>query len=255
MLLRRVHQRAVIRRALGTVLAGSLVATAFIAYRYGPDQQLKPPPGAQVGIRDVIAPTPQPDRKSPAPDQTPPAKRTGPGLTEPGINLVATTLADGTFEVAESALLRAPLRDLTLALPRQSYGGTSFPRATAEQVQLTADGRPFEVGQLRRGDLFRLTDPIERVELRYQLTGATVRSVPSVTGRALALLAPLTMRAGDSLPVSITVRGTAVRNLICPRLPPALQLCAAATGSPGTVQPLTAGAAVVVVQLDLPRPS
>jgi len=55
--------------------------------------------------------------------------------------------------------------------------------------------------------------------------------------------------------VSITVRGTAVRNLICPRLPPALQLCAAATGSPGTVQPLTAGAAVVVVQLDLPRPS
>jgi hypothetical protein len=237
------------------LLAGSLAAAAFIAYRYGSDPQLFRLPSGQTSGDDVVTPQPSaPHRATQTPGSPQPA-RTGPGLTEPGIHLVATPLADGTFEVAESAIMRAPLAGLTLALPRQSYGGTTFPRAAAGQVQLTADGRPFTVGQLNKGDQFTLTDAVGRVNLRYQLTGVTVRSVPSVAGRALAVLAPLTMRADETLPVSVTVRGTTVRNLVCPRLPAARQQCAPAIGSPGTIQPLSARDAVVVVQLDLPQPS
>jgi hypothetical protein len=94
-----------------------------------------------------------------------------------------------------------------------------------------------------------------RIELRYILAGATVRSIPSVTGRALGLLSPLAATSDRTLPVRIEVVGPSVRNLICPRLAPNRQQCAGTGANLGVAPRLPAATAVVVVQYNLPKPS
>ena len=167
---------------------------------------------------------------------------------------------DGSFEVSETTIFAAPRSDVILSPPRPSDGGAPFAAAApvAEQVQLTAGGQPVAVGadgRLTRTEQILLPAEVTRIELRYQLTGATMRSIPSVTGRALALLSPLTSAADQTLPAALTIRGPSVRNLICPLLPPAKRQCAPTAGQPGVLPRMVARNAVVIVQLDLPKPA
>ena len=126
-------------------------------------------------------------------------------------------------------------------------------------VQVTVNGQPLSLMSGRVDELLDLVlpAPAVKVELRYHLTGAMVRSLPSVAGRGLAMLAPLSAPTDETLPANLSIGGgSMVRNVTCPRLPPARRLCAAGGGS--RMQPpagLVAGDAVFVVQLDLPKPS
>jgi hypothetical protein len=108
---------------------------------------------------------------------------------------------------------------------------------------------------VRRPTRLDLGLPSRRIELRYQLAGATVRSMPSKPGRALAGLAPLTSGYSPRLPVNIAVPGFSVHNLQCPSLQLERQPCA--TGSPPHLRvnySLPRKDATIIVQLDLPRP-
>lgn len=178
-------------------------------------------------------------------------------MTESGIRLVAQPRSDGTFDVSEMVLLEEPSTELVLRPPRVSQAGDSFADLdpVASAVQVSADGGVVALPDSEITGRTRVrVATTSRFELRYTLTDVTVRSIPSSAGRALAVLAPLT-QVDDDLPVSITVVGDAVRNLQCPRLTEELQSCA--TGDLPRITlatSLPAGDALVLVQLDLPRP-
>lgn len=183
----------------------------------------------------------------------------GPGTTETGIYLAATLSASGAFAVSETILLDQPITVVILRPPHIRLAGTDFAprRPIAKNVSLTtgSDSVVLPASDVSQATRVALPRPTRRLELRYQLTGVTVRSNPSVAGRALAALGPVSAGYPAQLPVAMRVTGGHVRNLQCPRLPPSDQSCAA--GEPGRLRlarPLPWHEAIIVIQLDLPRP-
>jgi hypothetical protein len=156
-------------------------------------------------------------------------------------------------------LLDQPITVVILRPPPIRLAGTDFGprRPIAKNVSLTT-GRHSVVlptSDVSEATRVALPRPTRRLELRYQLTGVTVRSNPSAAGRALAALGPVSAGYPAQLPVAMRVTGGHVRNLQCPRLPPSDQSCAA--GEPGRLRlarPLPWHEAIIVIQLDIPRP-
>lgn len=258
--MRTIDKSAVARRCAGALVSSALVGAAFVTYRHAPDQtadQLRP---AITAIKPATTPSRPPVRPAPTSTVLPTSRGKLPGLTAVGIRMVATPRPDGAFEVSETTIFATPRSDVLLGPPRVSQGGAPLRSAVpvAVDVQLSAAGQPVAVGvdgRLTRAETVRLPAEVSQIELRYQLTGSTVRSIPSVTGRALALLTPLTAGAGQALPVALTIRGPSVRNLICPLLAPAKRQCAPISGPPGVLPRMVARHAVVIAQLDLPKPT
>ncbi len=260
-----IDKSAVARRCAGALLSSALVGAAFITYRYAPEQKFSStadqPHAAVTAAKPPTTPTaPPPVRPAPTSKVLPTAKGKLPGITAIGIHLIATPRPDGTFEVSETTIFATPRSDFLLSPPMASQGGAPLRSAApvAEDVQLAAAGQPVAVGvdgRLAEVETVRLPAEVSQIELRYRLSGSTVRSIPSVTGRALALLTPLTAVADQALPVAITIRGPSVRNLICPMLAPDKRQCAPTTGPPGVLPRMVARNAVVIAQLDLPKPT
>jgi hypothetical protein len=184
----------------------------------------------------------------------------GPGTTQAGILLIASPLPDGSFDVAEIVLLSTPISTLRLGPPRLAQAGSRFSRAkpVASQVQVSAGDQPVRVPDSRvtkRVDL-ALTTPARRIELRYRLSGITVRSAPSQAGRALTAISPLVAGVPESLDVAMLVRGSTVHNIACPMIR-RLREQACSTGRPPNLRVnrnLPWSGAVIVVQFDLPMP-
>jgi len=183
----------------------------------------------------------------------------GPGQSAVGIYLAASPAADGTFVVAESLVLASPVSALKLRIPPISQGGSVFesmhPQTT--DVQVSAGNQPVAVpdAQVTADVNPPLTVPASKFEVRYRLTGVTVRSLGSTAGRALAALGPLMSGVPPELPVATAVRGRSVLNLRCPHLRLGEQACSA--GSDGNLRvnrTLPWRQSIVVVQLDLPKP-
>jgi hypothetical protein len=242
-------------RTIGALAALGLIVLAVVFYAQGPAQKQTRRPAGTVPSATMSTPVDGP--RSPAPGRS----ASGPGITSTGIHVVAAARADGTLDVAETIVFGRTRNRLRLAPPRAADGGAAFSAAQpkAEMVQVTVDGQPLP---LMSGEVDRLRDillptPASKVELRYHLTGAMVRSIPSVAGRGLVILAPLTAPTDATLPTNLSIGGgPTVRNVTCTRLAPARRLCA--TGSLSQMQPLSglaAGDATFVVQLDLPKPS
>jgi hypothetical protein len=161
--------------------------------------------------------------------------------------------------VSELVLLPVPQTELLLRPPPISQAGTEFrsrsPVATA--IQLTAGDQPVILPSdtLRAALTVPLASSERRFELRYQLSGVTIRSTPSKAGRALAAIGPLTGVVAADLPVAVTVIGDGVRNLECRQL--ALDERACASGELPELRVnrvLRWQESVVVVQLDLSSP-
>lgn len=183
----------------------------------------------------------------------------GPGTTEPGILLFASPNLEGNFDVAELVLLTKPVRTLKVRPPDVSAAGGAFAAAKpyVSMLQISVQDQPLVVpdGKVKKPVSLPLNEPADRFELRYQLGGATVRSVPSTAGRALAAIGPLTYKVPADIPVAVVVTGESVQNLQCPTLVLAEQSCA--TGALPRLRvnrPLARPEALVVVQFDLPRP-
>ena len=192
-----------------------------------------------------------------SPRVSPSAASTGPGITETGVHLSVTPSADGTLEVYEQVVLGGVITRLELRPPDARAAGPDFAtsRPAATDVQVSIGGQPVSVGAspISRRRSVDLAQPASQVELRYVLTGVTVRSIPSTTGRALAAITPLT--STGTTPVVVTTSGDAVLNLTCPQLSGDAQVCAdGVKGAMSVRDPLPATRDVVVLQLDLPRP-
>lgn len=187
---------------------------------------------------------------------TPPAS--GPGVTEPGIAVSVSPQMDGSLEVLETAIYRAPVEAVRLDPVDVRDGGPSFGALvpTVTHLQMTADGSP--VGMLlsvTEATTVPLPTGARQVVLRYHLDGVTVRSTPSTAGRASILIAPLSAPTDAGLPSQIRVGGRFVLNLTCPRRSGDARACAPATGDSGVAPILAARDDVVVAQVDLPAPS
>ena len=153
---------------------------------------------------------------------------TGPGITEPGILLVASPAADGSFDVLERVRLAGPVSVLTLRPAPVDRAGRQFASATAAatQVEVSAGEKSVVVPGATIGTQVDLpVAPADRFELRYRLDDVTVRSTPSTDGRALAAIGPLTGGVDDDLPVLVIVSGGTVLGLSCPLLPISEQSC------------------------------
>jgi len=234
------------RIIVGAALVGGL---GLLAAGFDNSAPVRPVPDPRPP-REAVA-TPSPTVPTPAPPANQPRAL-------PGIRLVATPQSDGTFEVVETITVRKPTDRLVLAAPTPAGTGANFAafRPHADTIQVRVGGqpvpmRPAEVGEQR---VILLRSPADRIELRYRLTGAIIRSVPSRPNRALGLVGPLTAGIDGSLPASLTI-GRA-RNLLCPLLHLDQQRCAAEDSRGLTSRPgLAARVATIVVQLDLPRPT
>jgi hypothetical protein len=184
----------------------------------------------------------------------------GPGLTEAGIHVVAQTGADGGLEVVERVRLPAAVTTLAIALPRASGSGVAAAVPTITGFQAEAGGQvvtdmlaaPLPDG----GDRLDLPAPSTDITMRYRLEGGAERSQPAPAGRALVLLPPVTAAEASlsGLPVVVEVVGGNIRNLVCPDLAVAEQLCGRQQGSLWTTPSIPLGRSVVVAQVDLPPP-
>lgn len=184
----------------------------------------------------------------------------GPGLTTPGIHVVAQPDAAGDLEVVERVRLAAPVRRLRLAPLHASGSGVSAASPTVTAFQATADGAVVPGAPSspmpRSGEWLQLPAPATDISMRYRVEGGASRSQPAPAGRALVVLPPLTTASAEvgGLMVVVEVVGTQVRNLVCPDLPAAEQLCGRQVGAVWTTTALPLGRSGVVAQVDLPAP-
>ena len=183
----------------------------------------------------------------------------GPGTTQPGILLMASPLRDGSFDVAEIVLLAAPATSIWLGPSNLTLAGSRFSKArpVASQVQVSADNQPVMVAGARVSQRMKLAlaVPAKRIELRYNLSGITIRSTPSRAGRALTAISPLVEGVPKLVPVASIVSGSTVLNIECPVLPLRERACSAGQAPQLRVKRyLPWSSALIVVQFDLPRP-
>lgn len=270
----------VLRRLLGTTVVLGLLAGSLAFYTTGAQlSQARPgasvadaPPRTAAPVTSDTAPSSPPSPAEPTTPEATPTEPTasaapsppaglpaGPGTTEPGVLVRATPLSDGSFDVAELVLYAAPVTAVALRPPSIAQGGHEFaalqPWASDVQVSAGDDVAMVPDGRVAVPVTVTLEAPTRRVELRYRLRGVTVRSLPSRAGRALAALSPITA-ASPGGRVAFATPGAAVRNLQCPTLPLAEQACAAGSSPRLHVEgSLPWSKALVLVQLDLPRPS
>lgn len=183
----------------------------------------------------------------------------GPGQTEPGVLVRASPSADGSLEVLERVRFADPVTELSLA-PPLTKGVAAKSRPTHIEVtdlQVQADDAVVDIGarSLTKARTVELPAGTGTVVMRYRLTGATIRSVPSTPGRALAVLPPITSAATlGSTPFVIEVSGAQVTNVLCPGLPTAAQLCGRTWARGWYLAPQRPGRTAVLAQLTLPDP-
>jgi hypothetical protein len=181
---------------------------------------------------------------------------TGPGLTEPGILLIATPAPDGTFDMLERIQLSRPVSVLTLRPAPVARAGRQFAAASAAatQVRVSAGSQPVVVpGATIAASTDLPVTAVDQFELRYRLTGVTVRSTPSTAGRALAAIGPLTGGVDEDLPVLFIVTGGTVLGLACPLLPLEQQACGSRVQTGTSVErSLPWRLALTSVQFNLP---
>ena len=223
-------ERTRLRRAAGAVLVTALLAGAVVLHRVADELPTTPAasdaaPGHEPRTKPRTRPGPRPGTDDGVPGERPPAglPQRGPGVTEPGILLVARPNPDGTLDVGEWVLLPAATTSIGLTPPEIASVRTTFlglaPYASALRVR--SEGRPVPLAD----DLVDLVDgpttlPLpastRSYELRYLLHDAAVASRPTSAGRALAAYAPLSSAVPDDLPVVLAAYGSAVRKLLCP---------------------------------------
>ena len=260
-----VPRSVVVQRTLGILVAAVLAVFAVLVSGRSPSPEA-PHPSSTLGVTpsatatstsSAPASTPAP---TPAPTPADAAATTGPGLTEPGIHVVAAPGVDGTLEVVERVKLGTPVSALLLAPPRPRGGGAAGANPTITGFQAQAGGlvvtdtpaSPLPT----EGERIELPGPATDITMRYRLEGGSDRSQPAPVGRVLVLLPPITRSdpaVGDPSVVVEVIGGT-VRNLVCPDLPVSDQLCGRQRGAVWSTTTLPLSRASVVAQLDLPQP-
>ena len=252
-----VSRSAVLQRSAGVVAGVVLAAGAVWAAQRSPESRPE-----QAGPTATATPSDGSTLSAPAPTPGLPGSvaTTGPGLTEPGVHVVAQPDATGALEVVERVRTAAPVRTLSLALPQSSAPGIVGVTPSVSGFQADAGGQVvtdrLAAPLTAAGDRLELPGAATEITMRYRLSGSTERSQPAPAGRVLVLLPPLTQPdpgVGDPA-VVVEVSGGTVRNLVCSDLPATDQLCGRQQGRVWSTTSLPLSRSTVVVQLDLPNP-
>ena len=262
------RRSAALRRGIGLILVAGLCVSAVTFYRDALElPRSSPAPATNTPLPTTPASTtgrsrsPSPTTSATPARPTPPSPvkpPKGPGTTQPGVLLIASPLRDGSFDIVEMVLLPAPVYSVRLGPPAVTIAGNDFAKLkpAASEVQMSAGDQPVLVpkGQVGSRLDIALSGPSKRMELRYKLSGVTVRSIPSRAGRALAAIGPLAA-ATPKLPVVMVISGDTVLNIECPmRRGINAQACAAGHVPHLRVKgELPRSRAVIVVQFNLPR--
>ena len=252
----------VVAVAAPLMFAGGYFAVAW-ALTQIQDQPSRP---ASAAISPPVLPSPRTAVSSPPADTETtepeifvPGRGVGPGLTTPGALVQASPMADGTLEVVERIRFADPVSELSLGLPlTKGVAARSMPGdVEVADLQVQADDAVVDLGAtgLTRPRTVDLPGDTSSVVMRYRLTGATIRSIPSTPGRALTVLPPITSPATlGTMPFVIEVSGAQVTNVLCPGLPAAVQLCGRTWTQGWYSPPQEAGRTAVLVQINLPEP-
>ncbi len=182
---------------------------------------------------------------------------TGPGITTPGTAMTVRVLANGDLSVVEQAVLGPRgLRAIQLALPSlTAIGGPVgqlHPQVSGLRAAVNDQGAT--ISQAGAGWNVASAQRARTVRLSYRLSGTTIRSTPSESGRAISVLVPLlaqTLRA-QGLPLTVRSYATKVNAVSCPGAPPAQILCGmqVSTGWSATV-PAAASSPALLMSVTL----
>jgi hypothetical protein len=257
-----------LQRTLGILVAVALAVCAVVAARRPEVVRVPEPSGAATSAPAAAPAATTPDTAGPSaattPDTAGPSAASlataGPGLTEPGIHVLAQTAADGSLEVLERIKLSAPASGLSVALPQATGSGVAGANPSIAGFQAQANGgivtdmpvSPLPPG----GDRLDFPGPATDISMRYRLEGGADRSQPAPVGRVLIVLPPITAadpQLGD-LGVVVEVVGGNIRNLVCPKLPVSDQLCGRQNGPVWSTTTIPLSRSLVVAQVDLPQP-
>lgn len=236
--------RAAVRVLAAVALTLGLSATA--ACSFGTPDPVAPSPGID---------TERPGSFTPTTGQSVPATP-GPGVTRPGIRLIAVPRRDGSFDVTEDILLPEAMNILQLQLPDSGEHlpgmmAKTSPRATNLKVLADNQSVPLEQTTVSAPADIPLTTAATRLRLTYRLSGSAVLSSPSRPDRAGAAIRPLASVSEGTLPTNLSVT-SGLLNAVCPLLTDSR--CAVGDPPQLTIQPdIPASKALVVLQLNLPR--
>ena len=246
-----------LQRTLGILVAVALAVCAVIAARR-PEVVAVPQPSGAATSAPTAAPAATTTEAASPP--APGLATTGPGLTEPGIHVVAQTASDGSLEVLERVKLTARVSGLWVALPKATPSAVAGAMPSITGFQAQADGdvvADMPASPLPpEGDRVDFPAPASDISMRYRLEGGADRSQPAPVGRVLIVLPPITAanpQVGDPR-VVVEVVGGNIRNLVCPNLPVSDQLCGRQNGRVWSTTTIQLSHSLVVAQVDLPQP-
>jgi hypothetical protein len=249
--LSRTTVRMLVPRGGGSVLRRGALAT--IALTLG----LAAMTACSIGVGGPVEPSPGIDTEPPVANGTESVPVTpGPGITKPGIRLIAVPRSDGTFDITEDVLLPSAMNILQVQLPESGKElpgmmARTIPKAT--NLKITADNQSVPLGEttLSGAADIPLTTAATRVRLTYKLSGSTVRTTPSKPERASTVIRPLASASEGTLPASLSVT-SGLLNAVCPLLTDTR--CAVGDPPKLAIMPeIPASKALVVLQLNLPR--
>jgi hypothetical protein len=246
-----------LQRTLGILVAVALAVCAVVAAGRPEVVRVPEPSGEATSAPAAATVDTTPDRAGPSAASLATA---GPGLTEPGIHVLAQTAADGSLEVLERIKLSAPVSGFSVALPQATGSGVAGATPSITGFQAQANGgivtdmpvSPLPPG----GDRLDFPGPASDISMRYRIEGGADRSQPAPVGRVLIVLPPITAadpQLGDP-GVVVEVVGGNIRNLVCPKLPVSDQLCGRQNGPVWSTTTIPLSRSLVVAQLDLPQP-
>jgi hypothetical protein len=236
--------RTAVRVLAAVALTLGLSATA--ACSLGGASPVAPSPGIDTERAGSVTPTTE---------QSVPVTP-GPGVTRPGIRLIAVPRPDGSFDITEDMLLPEAMNILQLQLPDSGEHLPGMMAKTDPQVtnlKVLADNQsvPLEATTVKSPADIPLTTAATRLRLTYRLSGSAVLSTPSRPERAGAAIRPLAAGSEGTLPTSLSVTG-GLLNAVCPLLTDTR--CAVGDPPKLAIMPdIPASKALVVLQLDLPR--
>lgn len=153
------------------------------------------------------------------PDGTQSPASSNSGTAPAAVSMQVSIDDAGLLHVVETVTLEAPVTRIDLSVPARAGAGEQF-RPVIGSLVVREPGPVGEVAEMTTGDeeSVELTSSSARIVLEYDVRGAAVRSGDaSNPERALALVTPLVVVQGRSLPSTVEIDSVKVLNVGCLR--------------------------------------
>lgn len=153
------------------------------------------------------------------PDGTQSPAASNSGSAQAAVRVQVSIDDAGLLHVVETVTLESPRTKLDLSVPERAGAGKQFHPVISSLV-VREPGPVAEVPEMGMGDerSVELSSTSARIVLEYDASGVAVRSGdPSNPERALALVTPLVVVQGHSLPWTVSIDSVKVLNVGCLR--------------------------------------